>query len=96
MTAVDVRRTLWRERLRWLWAIFVVLAAIGGLSSTGILYTNSVERRQRADLTRLQEASQRDFCDLMRVFDDPTAPPPATERGRRQVAAVRDYLAKRC
>lgn len=96
MIAVDVRKRLFRERLRWLWAILMVLLAIGGLSSTGILYTNSVERRQRADLTRLQEVSQHDFCDLMRVFDDPTAPPPTTERGRRQVAAIRDYLAKRC
>lgn len=83
-------------RARWLLLVLSLIMGIGGLATSGILYTDSVDRRTRADLIRLQQDQQRDWCDLMRIFDDPTAPEPTTERGQRQVAAFRDYLARRC
>jgi hypothetical protein len=83
-------------RARWLLLVLSLLLGIGGLAGSGILYTNSVDRRTRAELERVQRESQQDFCDLMRVFDDPAAPEPSTERGRRQVAAIRAYLDRRC
>lgn len=83
-------------RARWLLLVLSLLTGLGGLAGSGILYTDSVDRHTRAELERVQRESQQDFCDLMRVFDDPTAPPPSTERGRRQVDAIRAYLARRC
>jgi hypothetical protein len=73
------------ERLRWLLLVLTLIGGLGAMTVFNVLYTNSVER-----------GADRDFCALLAVFDDPDAPPPTTERGRRQVAAIRDYRAKRC
>lgn len=72
----------WR---RWVWLVLTLLMGLGALAVFNVLYTNSVER-----------GADRDFCTLLAVFDDPSAPPPTTERGQRQVAAIRAYRAKRC
>lgn len=76
--------------------VFTLIMGIGGLAGGGIYYTNGVEQRTRAELIRLQEESQRDLCEMMLIFDDPLAPPPATERGRVQLDAIRRYLDRRC
>lgn len=74
--------TGWR---RWAWLVLTLLVGLGALAVVNVLYTNSVER-----------GADQDFCALLAVFDDPSAPPPTTERGRRQVEAIRAYRAKRC
>lgn len=73
------------ERARWAWLVVVLIAGLGGAVTSAILYTNTVERRQ-----------QRDLCEMLRVFDDPHAPPATTERGRAQQRAIAAYRAKRC
>jgi hypothetical protein len=84
------------ERWRWLWLVVMVIAGVGGLAGSGILYTNSVERRGQQENIRIEREAQADLCELLAVFDDPSAPPPTTERGRAQAAAMRAYRAKRC
>lgn len=95
------------ERQRWAWLLTTVVMGIGLLAGAGILYTNSVERRVRTDIEQVERAriierervereAQQDFCELMRVFDDPAAPPPTTARGRAQQDGIRAYLRKRC
>lgn len=84
------------ERWRWVWLFVVLIAGIGGLAAGGVLYTNAVQREAREETVRVEREAQADLCELMRVFDDPTAPPPTTDRGRAQVAAIRAYLLKRC
>jgi hypothetical protein len=83
----------WR---RWAWLVVTMLLGLGSLAGGGILYTNSVERRGRAEDARIIREQQADLCELLAVFDDPSAPPPETDRGRAQVAAMRAYRAKRC
>lgn len=73
------------ERTRWAWLVIILLAGLGGAVTSAILYTNAVERD-----------TQRDMCDLLRVFDDPSAPPATTDRGRAQQRAIAAYRAKRC
>lgn len=85
--------TGWR---RWAWLVLTLIVGFGGLAGGGILYTNSVERRGRAEDARIIREQQADLCELLAVFDDPSAPPPETDRGRAQVAAMRAYRAKRC
>lgn len=84
------------ERQRWVLLVLALVASFGGLAGSGIIYTNSVDRHTRVELTRVQDDRQRDLCELMRVFDDPAAPPPTTERGAAQATAIRDYLRRRC
>lgn len=84
------------ERARWLLLVLSLIVAFCGLAFGGILYTSRVDRHRAAETARVEHDAQQDFCDLMRVFDDPAAPPPSTERGRRQVEAIRSYLARRC
>ena len=84
------------ERSRWLLLVLSLIFGFGGLTLGGILYTNRVDQHRAAETARVERDAQRDFCELMRVFDDPDAPPPSTERGRRQVEAIRAYLARRC
>jgi hypothetical protein len=95
------------ERFRWVWLLMTIVMGIGLLAGTGIIYTNSVERRVRTDIEQVERArvierervereAQADFCELMRVFDDPAAPPPQTARGRAQQDGIRAYLRKRC
>jgi hypothetical protein len=84
------------ERARWLLLVLSLITAFSAMVAAGIFYTNHVERTGRAETAKVQREAQQDFCDLMRVFDDPAAPPPSTERGRRQVEAIRAYLARRC
>jgi hypothetical protein len=73
------------ERTRWaLLVLSTVLAFGGGLVVTlAIVDANERER-------------ERDFCALLDVFITPGAPPPTTERGQRQLDAIRAYRAKRC
>lgn len=74
------------ERARWAWLVVVLIVAIGGLAASGILYTNSVERRGVADL-----------CELVRAYDDAyRADPPATETGRRIADQTRRYAERNC
>jgi hypothetical protein len=84
------------ERQRWAWLVIILLAGLGALAGAGILYTNHVERKGRAESERVEREAQRDLCELLAVFDDPSAPPPTTDRGRAQAAAIRSYRAKRC
>lgn len=84
------------ERLRWAWLVILLIVAVGGLAGSGILYTNSVERQGWEERVRIEREAQQDLCELLAVFDDPDAPPPTTDRGRRQVEAMRAYRAKRC
>lgn len=84
------------ERARWLLLVLSLILGFGGLTFGGILYTDRVDKRRAAETARVEREAQQDFCDLMRVFDDPAAPPPSTERGRRQVEAIRAYLDRRC
>lgn len=84
------------ERARWLLLVLSLITAFGGMTVAGILYTNRVERAGRAETTRVQQEQQRDLCDMISIFNDPSAPPPSTERGRRQVEAIREYLTRRC
>jgi hypothetical protein len=83
-------------RARWLLLVLSLLFGIGGLAFSGIVYTNQVDHHTRAELERSQREAQQDLCEMMRVFDDPNAPEPTTDRGRAQVAAIRSYLARRC
>jgi len=84
------------ERFRWVWLLMTVVMGVGLLAGGGILYTNHVERKGTAERIRIEREAQQDLCEMMRVFDDPSAPPPTTDRGRAQVAAIRTYLLKRC
>jgi hypothetical protein len=95
------------ERFRWVWLLMTVVMGIGLLAGTGILYTNHVQRETREEIiqlereareeaVRVEREAQRDLCELLAVFDDPSAPPPTTARGRAQVEAMRAYRAKRC
>jgi hypothetical protein len=95
------------ERFRWVWLLMTVVMGIGLLAGGGILYTNHVQQQMRTDIERVERAriverervereAQADFCELMRVFDDPAAPPPTTARGRAQLDGIRAYLRKRC
>lgn len=83
-------------RARALWLVATALVVFVAVTVGNVLYTNSVEARGRAQIERVQREQQRDLCDMIKIFDDPTAPAPATERGQRQVAAIRAYLARRC
>jgi len=73
------------ERRRWMMLVLALIAALGGGLFVTLLI---VEGNQRE--------AQRDLCALVAVFDDPSAPPPSTDRGRAQQRAMRDYRAKRC
>jgi len=73
------------ERSRWLLLVLSLIIAMGG--GLAVLYV--VVADNEAD-------RQRDLCDLVAVFDDPSAPAPTTERGRSQVDGIRAYRAKRC
>lgn len=73
------------ERSRWALLVLSMVVALGGGLITVLLIVESNERE-----------SQRDFCDLLTVFIDPSGPPPTTERGRRQRDALQAYLTKRC
>ena len=73
------------ERWRWLWLVLTLIFSFGGGLGLAILYISNVE-----------QAGQRDLCELVEVFADPSAPPPTTERGRQQQDAVRAYRLKRC
>jgi len=84
------------ERQRWTILVLTLVVSFGGLAGSGILYTNNVERTGRARTDRVQQEQQDDLCELIKIFNDDTAPPPSTERGRRQVEAIREYLARRC
>lgn len=85
--------TGWR---RWAWLVLTLLTGVVLLAVVNIVYTNGVERRGRAEDAKIVREQQADLCELLAVFDDPFAPPPTTERGRAQVAAMRAYRAKRC
>jgi len=84
------------ERQRWALLVLTLVVSFGGLVVSGILYTNRVERTGRARVEQVQREQQHDLCELIKIFDDPAAPPPSTERGRRQVEAIKEYLARRC
>jgi hypothetical protein len=84
------------ERQRWAWLLATVVMGIGLLAGAGILYTNHVQRETREETIRVEREAQQDLCELLAVFDDPSAPPPTTDRGRAQVEAMRAYRAKRC
>ena len=84
------------ERARWVWLVTTIVMGIGILTGTGILYTNNVEREGREENIRIERDAQRDLCELLAVFDDPSAPPASTPRGVVQQNAVRAYRLKRC
>lgn len=84
------------ERARWAWLVVTIIMGVGILAGAGVVYTNTVEREGREERIRIEREAQQDLCELLAVFDDPAAPPPTTERGRRQVEAMRAYRLKRC
>ena len=84
------------ERWRWLWLVILLIAGLGGLAGGGILYTNSVQRHSREETQRVEREAQQDLCELLAVFDSPSAPPATTDRGRAQQQAIAAYRAKRC
>lgn len=84
------------ERSRWLILVIVLIVGFGGVTVSGVLYTSRVDQRRAAETARVEREAQQALCELMRVFDDPSAPAPTTERGRAQVEAIRAYLARRC
>lgn len=73
------------ERTRWGLLTLSLVVALGGGLVAVLLIVDSNERER-----------QRDLCTLLSVFIDDAAPPPATERGQRQLDAIRAYRAKRC
>ena len=73
------------ERSRWALLVLAVVLAFGG--GLGLAFVTIAANEREA---------QRDFCTLLNVFIDPGGPAPTTERGRRQLDALRTYLAKRC
>lgn len=83
----------WR---RWLWLVLMLIVGLGGGLVITVDYVNRVQQHSRAEDARIQREAQADLCELLTVFDDPSAPPPTTDRGRAQVAAMRAYRAKRC
>lgn len=84
------------ERLRWAWLVVLLIVAVGGLAASGILYTNRVQEQGRQERIRIEREAQQDLCELLAVFDDPSAPPATTDRGRAQQKAMAAYRAKRC
>lgn len=85
-----------RERRRWLLLVLLLIAGFGGLTMTGILYTDRVEQRGRAETQRVQEEQQRDLCELIAALLPTGGPAPATTYGQQQRAAVVAYREHRC
>lgn len=73
------------ERTRWALLVLSTVVAFGGGLAVTLFIVDAHERER-----------QRDFCTLLAVFIDPNGPPPTTERGRRQLEAIRAYHARRC
>lgn len=73
------------ERWRWVWLYVVLVIGFGG----GLFVTLLI-------VDRNERAAQQDLCELVTVFDDPSAPPATTPRGKAQQDAMRAYRAKRC
>lgn len=84
------------ERSRWTLLVLTLVIAVGGLAGSGILYTNRVQQQGHQERLQIEREAQRDLCEMLAVFIDPSAPPPTTERGRVQADALRAYRAKRC
>lgn len=84
------------DRRRLLLLVLALIVGFGGLTVTGILYTDRVEQRGRARTERLQQEQQRDLCDLIAALLPTGAPVPATTYGQQQRAAVIQYREHRC
>lgn len=72
------------DRRVLLLVVSLIVAFTGGLGVTLLIVANN------------DAARQRDLCALVAVFDDPSAAPPTTERGRQQRDAMRAYREHRC
>lgn len=84
------------DRRRLLLLILLLIVGFGGLTATGILYTDRVEQRGRAETRRVQEEQQRDLCDLIAALLPTGGPLPTTTYGQQQRAAVELYREHRC
>lgn len=81
-----------RRQFQALWAMLIIVSIFGALTIAGLFAWRSQTIRLDRETTRRQH----DFCDLVKVFVDPSQPPPTTDRGRVQLQKLREYAARDC
>lgn len=88
-----------RRQFQVVWSAIVLVTVSVVLSLAGVLaWRAQTIKLQHETRAREVEEDQRqdDFCQLVKIFIDPSQPPPTTDRGRQQAQHITDYYRRDC